>query len=64
MTGNRQFVQHAAVQERHDLRLIPPLSEDFSVYGGPDTIERAREWALKYRLCLRMAFLPAPTACT
>lgn len=29
-----------------NLRLIPPLAEEFIVYGGDDTVERARKWAL------------------
>lgn len=28
------------------LTLVPPLAEEFSVYGGKDIIERARRWAL------------------
>jgi hypothetical protein len=36
----------ATPQYRHNLRLIPPLAEEFSVYGGKDTVERARAWAL------------------
>jgi hypothetical protein len=26
--------------------LVPPGSDDFQVYGGADTVRRAREWAL------------------
>lgn len=32
--------------------LIPPGSPDFSVYGTPDTVERAREWAFGWELLL------------
>lgn len=35
-----------------EVELVPPLSEGFSVYGGADTIERARQWALENRCCL------------
>jgi len=28
-----------------ELTLVPPLSADFTVYGGPETVSRAREWA-------------------
>lgn len=34
------------------VRLIPPLSDDFAVYGGEETVERAREWALRYHYLL------------
>jgi hypothetical protein len=44
--------QSPATQHRHDLQLIPPLAEEFSVYGGPDTIARARSWALRGRYLL------------
>lgn len=32
--------------------LIPPNSEDFWVYGEPDTVKRAREWALRQEYLL------------
>lgn len=35
-----------------NLRLIPPLSDDFVVYGGVDTIRRARAWALRHHYLL------------
>jgi hypothetical protein len=38
--------QSPATQNRHDLRLIPPLAEEFSVSGGPAVLDRARFWAL------------------
>jgi hypothetical protein len=38
--------QWACKQDRDDLRLIPPLSDEFQVYGGTETVERARAWAL------------------
>lgn len=44
--------QWTAKQDRDDLRLIPPLAEEFALYGGPDTVERAREWALERRYLL------------
>jgi len=28
------------------LRLVPPHSSEFKIYGGADTVERARQWAL------------------
>jgi len=34
------------------VELIPPLSDEFVVYGGADTIERARRWALDNRYLL------------
>lgn len=34
------------------VRLVPPLSPGLSVYGGEDTAERARRWALEHRLLL------------
>jgi hypothetical protein len=37
---------------RPSLKLVPPLAEEFSVYGGPDTVSRAREWALSNHLLL------------
>lgn len=38
--------QWTAKQDRDNLRLIPPLAEEFEVYGGKGTVERARRWAL------------------
>jgi hypothetical protein len=35
-----------------EFRLIPPGSEDFWVYGGDETVERAREWAMRRELLL------------
>ena len=35
-----------------DIRLVHPLSRKFSVYGGNDTLRRAREWALRNRYYL------------
>ncbi len=32
--------------------LIPPLSTDFEVYGGADTVARARKWALENQYLL------------
>jgi len=31
-----------------DLTLIPPLSPDFRVYGGPESVQGAREWAARH----------------
>jgi hypothetical protein len=44
--------QWTAKQDRDDLRLIPPLAEEFLVYGGKETVERARRWALNGRYVL------------
>lgn len=44
--------QWTAKQDRDDLRLIPPLAEEFEVYGGKETVERARKWALDGRYVL------------
>lgn len=38
--------QWACKQDRDNLQLVPPLAEEFQVYGGKDTVERARKWAL------------------
>jgi Domain of unknown function (DUF4041) len=40
-------------QPLQTLTLTPPLSGEFSVYGGADTVARARKWALenRYLLC-------------
>ncbi|MEU7617253.1 hypothetical protein AB0B27_14335 [Micromonospora rifamycinica] len=32
--------------------LVPPGSDDFTVYGGSDTVKRAREWALRHQVLL------------
>lgn len=50
--------QWTAKQDRDDLRLVPPLAEEFEVYGGKDTTERARQWALNGRYVLA-AGIPA-----
>jgi len=44
--------QWMAKQDRDDLRLIPPLAEEFEVYGGTEIVERARRWALSGRYVL------------
>jgi len=44
--------QRAARQYRDDLVLVPPLAEEFSVYGGLDTTARARAWALGHHYLL------------
>jgi hypothetical protein len=57
-------------------RLVPPLSDDFTVYGTPDVVGRARQWALDHQLLLfkgtadscvhglyRMDMCAAPDAC-
>lgn len=35
-----------------DVRLIPPLAEEFRVTGSPEADERARRWALRHRYLL------------
>jgi len=35
-----------------EFRLVPPLAKEFSVYGTPDVVERARQWALDHQLLL------------
>lgn len=47
-----QISQWATTQDHHGLRLIPPLAPEFSLYGGEDTVRRAREWALWHRYLL------------
>ncbi|WP_018788926.1 hypothetical protein [Micromonospora sp. CNB394] len=32
--------------------LVPPGSDDFTVYGGPATVERARDWAFQHQVML------------
>ncbi|KXK59268.1 hypothetical protein AWW66_25295 [Micromonospora rosaria] len=32
--------------------LVPPGSDDFEVYGGAATVERAREWAFRHQVLL------------
>jgi hypothetical protein len=46
MTITASAKQWTATQERDNLKLIPPLADEFSLYGGADTVERARKWAL------------------
>ena len=36
----------------HKLRLIPPLADEFDVYGGDATVTRARKWALQHKYLL------------
>lgn len=43
---------------RPSFELIPPTSPEFTVYGCPDTVERARTWALQGRYLLARG-LPA-----
>jgi hypothetical protein len=43
--------QWTATQHRDDLRLIPPLAEEFALLGT-DLAERARRWALEWRYLL------------
>lgn len=51
MTDSRQFLikAHGVFES---LELIPPLAEEFTVYGQADTIEQARTWALHFRYLL------------
>ncbi len=44
--------QSVMKETKPSLKLIPPLSEEFSVYGNKDVVERARAWALKYHYVL------------
>jgi len=57
---------------RPEVELIPPLSDQFWVYGGDDVIDRARRWALASRAllvrgvpaCAHGTYLmPCPAAC-
>lgn len=45
-TISEQPRQWAAAPERDDLRLIPPLAEEFFL-NGADVTDRARRWALR-----------------
>src|ERR1019366_8240276 len=38
--------QRAATHEQDELRLVPPLAEEFSVGGGGEVVARCRGWAL------------------
>jgi hypothetical protein len=31
-----------------ELTLVPPLSPEFRVYGGPESVKSAREWAVRF----------------
>jgi len=48
----RQVIAHGQ-RPPETLTLTPPLAEEFGVYGGADTVARARSWALRnqYLLC-------------
>jgi hypothetical protein len=50
--GTDPYVPVRTRDLRPDLELIHPLSREFSVYGGGDTVRRAREWALNRRYYL------------
>ena len=53
MTDSASITQHTARQvPQANLELTPPLAEEFSPYGGPDTVARARRWALDRRYLL------------
>src|ERR1019366_8754575 len=41
--------QRAAAHEQDELRLVPPLAEEFSVGGGGEIVARCRGWALSRR---------------
>jgi hypothetical protein len=41
-----------ALTEPRSLVLIPPLAEEFSLYGGDDVVARARAWALDHQYLL------------
>lgn len=44
--------QYLARQQRHDMALVPPLADEFTVYGGPDIVWQAKAWALENRYVL------------
>lgn len=53
MNAKSQHQQPTATYEQDELRLVPPLAEEFSVHGGDDeTAARCRGWALSRRYLL------------
>ena len=46
MGMNRMVGQQSAGNIRAQLKLIPPLADEFSLYGGGETVKRAQQWAL------------------
>jgi hypothetical protein len=44
--------QWTAKQDRDNLSLIPPLAEEFTLYGGDEIVARARKWALDHHFLL------------
>ncbi|MEU8024693.1 hypothetical protein AB0B88_21030 [Micromonospora haikouensis] len=48
----KQHTADGAMLGTGNWSLVPPGSDDFEVYGGADTVERARQWALQQYLLL------------
>ncbi|MFI7077550.1 hypothetical protein [Verrucosispora sp. NA02020] len=48
----KQHTADGAMLGTGNWSLVPPGSDDFEVYGGAATVQRAREWAFKYQLLL------------
>lgn len=44
--------QHFTTFKNQSIQLIPPLSEEFHIYGGEETVEKARAWSLTHRYML------------
>jgi hypothetical protein len=53
-----KVVQMPTMSVRGELRLIPPLAEEFTVYGNAETVERARRWALGWHYLLAQGVPP------
>lgn len=57
-----KIVTDRSLDWRHlmpSLELVPPMSDDFGVYGGVDTNERARNWAIMHHYLLVRGAVPA-----
>lgn len=48
----KQTTAHGTAIGQGDWSLVPPGSDDFTVYGGPAIVHRAQEWALANRYLL------------
>lgn len=48
----KQRTAHGSMIGQAEWSLVPPGSDDFSVYGGADTVRRAQEWALAQQCLL------------
>jgi hypothetical protein len=48
----KQHTAKGAMLGSSEWSLVPPGSDDFQVYGGPDTVRRAQEWALARKYLL------------